>query len=172
MTKTITHIEVPKEWESEDDYSSHRPMLWLSIKNTTGVIFEFGGGFGSTPVISKHCINTTSDNLRVFWSYETDKEWADKVGSVFIDDYLTIKPSQIGMLFIDSKPGEQRKDLVELHKDSADVIILHDTEEGCQNIYGIREVLNSFKYRLNYYPEGNPGTTALSNKINVCEWVQ
>lgn len=84
-----------------------------------------------------------------------------------MDVYLH-KPS---LLFIDSAPGEQRKDLVILHKNNAEVIVLHDTEPGAQSIYGITEVLNSFKYRLDYYPEGMPGTTALSNFVDVTKWV-
>ena len=165
MTKTVTNIDCPKEWEGEDDYSSHRPMLWLAINNVKdGAVVEFGCGEGSTELLS-----LTGER---FISFETNEKWAENYPKTKLTiDYSKVKVSPLGVLFIDSAPGEQRKDLVELHKDNADVIIIHDTEEGAQEIYGIRDVLNSFKYRLNYYPKGNPGTTALSNKINVCEWV-
>lgn len=108
----------------------------------------------------------------MFGSYENNEHYSKKYPYVVkVKDYMDVYLWKPSLLFIDSAPGEQRKDLIELHKDNADVIIVHDTEEGAQNIYGIREILNSFKYRLNYYPKGNPGTTALSNKINICEWI-
>lgn len=165
MTKTVNYINAPHDWVGTDDYSSHRPMLWLAINNVKdGAVVEFGCGEGSTELLS-----LTAER---FFSFETNKRWAENYPKTKLTiDYAKVKVSPLGILFIDSAPGEQRKYLIELHRDNADVIIIHDTEEGAQNIYGIREVLNSFKYRLNYYPEGNPGTTALSNKINVCEWV-
>jgi len=169
MTKTTTHINCPKQWEGEDDYSSHKPMLWLVLSKTEGQVVEFGCGEGSTMELAKEC----AIQDREFLSYENSSLYGNKYKGITakIFDYTDIEVSNPSVLFIDSAPGEQRKDLIELHKDNADVIVVHDTEEGAQNIYGIREVLNSFKYRLNYYPKGNPGTTALSNKINVCEWV-
>lgn len=177
MTKTVTvaHIEVPKEWEGVDDYSSHRPMLWLALKNTNGKVVELGCGEGSTPLFKSYC----NDAKRVFKSYELYEDWASRMGGQLVSSYL-LPLAQIkyngeenySLLFIDSAPGEQRKDLVDSYRNSADIIILHDTEIWTQSIYGITEVLNSFKYRLNYYPVGNPGTTALSNTVNVCEWVE
>lgn len=172
MTKTVQYIDCPEMFNGIDDYSSHAPMLYLALCNTKGHVVEFGMGKGSTPLFSFYC-NT---NNRVFNSFETNREWFIKCliydcVKTKIDDYKEQAIGKPGLLFIDSAPGEQRKELIQLHRDNADVIIIHDTEDGAQNIYGIREVLNSFKYRLNYYPEGNPGTTALSNKINVCDWV-
>lgn len=165
MQRQILKINCPQEWEGYDDFSSHLPMLWLAINKVhDGAVVEFGSGDGSTGMLS-----STGDR---FFSFETNAEWAEKYDNTrIVTDYKQVSVSPIGILFIDSAPGEQRKDLIELHKDNADVIIVHDTEEGAQNIYGIREILNSFKYRLNYYPKGNPGTTALSNKINICEWI-
>lgn len=171
MTKTINYIDAPHDWIGEDDYSSHKQMLWLALNNTDGhSVVEFGCGKGSTRMLAKEC----KSQKRNFQSYESDKIYAAKFDGLVtkVSNYTEVHLWKPNVLFIDSAPGEQRKDLIELHKDNADVIIIHDTEEGAQGIYGIREVLNSFKYRLNYYPEGNPGTTALSNKINVCEWVQ
>ena len=170
MTKTVEYIDAPHDWIGTDDYSSHRQMLWLALNKTDGhSVVEFGCGKGSTKILAKECIA----QHRNFSSYERDAVYAKKYDGITtkISDYKDVYLHKPNILFIDSAPGEQRKELIELHRDNADVIIIHDTEDGAQNIYGIREVLNSFKYRLNYYPEGNPGTTALSNKINVCDWV-
>ncbi len=169
MTKTTNYIDCPHDWLGVDDYSSHLPMLWLAISNTKGNVVEFGCGEGSTMMLVKECVR----QKRHFHSYENNDRYSKKFKDIVteIKDYMDVHLHEPNVLFIDSAPGEQRKDLIELHKDNADVIIVHDTEEGAQNIYGIREVLNSFKYRLNYYPQGNPGTTALSNKIDITKWI-
>lgn len=73
-------------------------------------------------------------------------------------------------MFIDGKPGEQRKELIEKHRNNAHVIVVHDTEPGAEYVYGMAEILSTFKYRLDYEPEGEPHTTAVSNFINVCDW--
>lgn len=168
MTKTAHYIDCPHDWIGVDDYSSHLPMLWLALQNTDGNVQELGSGKGSTPMLMEEC----KRQKRFFGSYENDGYFsAMNPLIVKVKNYMDVHLFKPNILFIDSAPGEQRKDLIELHKDNADVIILHDTEDGAQNIYGIREVLNSFKYRLNYYPKGNPGTTALSNKIDVTQWI-
>lgn len=170
MTKTVNYIDCPHDWIGTDDYSSHLPMLWLALKNTDGhSVVELGSGKGSTKMLAKEC----KEQRRNFQSYESDGVYAAKFDRIVtkISNYMDLLLWKPNVLFIDSAPGEQRKDLIELHKDNADVIIIHDTEEGSQNIYGIRDVLNSFNYRLNYYPKGNPGTTALSNKIDVTTWI-
>lgn len=173
--KVVTEIDCPKDWEAEEnDYFSHRPALWLSLSNTDGEVLEVGCGFGSTRLLEEYC----SLHNREFKSYENDEEWASKfklsygVQIVFKDGYpiLTL-PLKEDLVFIDSKPGEQRKDLIKAFSETANVIVVHDTEVGTQSIYGIVEVLNSFKYRLDYYPAGSPGTTILSNKIDVTKWV-
>ena len=33
MTKTVTEIPCPKEWESESDWDSHRALLWLAVEH-------------------------------------------------------------------------------------------------------------------------------------------
>jgi len=168
MTKTVEYIDCPHDWIGTDDYSSHLPMLWLALNNTDGNVQELGSGAGSTPMLYEEC----KRQKRFFGSYENMEYYCNKFPFVVkVSNYMDVYLWKPNILFIDSAPGEQRKDLIELHKDNADVIVVHDTEEGAQNIYGIRDILNSFKYRLNYYPKGNPGTTALSNKINVCDWV-
>lgn len=170
MTKEINHIDCPHDWIGTDDYSSHLPMLWLALKNTDGKsVVELGCGKGSTKQLAKEC-NKTKRN---FQSYENIEIYADryKGTTILINDYMNLLLHNPSVLFIDSSPGEQRKELVDYHRDNADVIILHDTEIGCQSIYGITDVLNSFKYHLHYVPDGLPATSALSNKIDVLNWV-
>jgi len=173
MTKTVTNIKCPKNWESEDDYSSHRPALWLAISkmDVKDSIYEFGCGFGSSPLIA-------SMNLW-FNSYETNKEWSDKfVHTVYVDSYFDIPfPSfgkytnEVGVLFVDAAPGEIRKELIDKWANEAKVIVVHDSEKSSQFCYDLEPTLSKFEYRLDYEPVGKPHTTIISNKINVCEWI-
>jgi len=168
MTKTIHYIDAPHDWIAQDDYSSHLQMLWLALSKIDGNVQEMGSGKGSTLMLRNECLK----QRRFFGSYENNEFYAkENKHTMKITDYMDVHLHHPNILFIDSAPGEQRKDLVDKYRDTADVIILHDTEEGAQGIYGITDVLNSFKYRLNYYPEGMPGTTALSQTVNVCEWI-
>lgn len=180
---TLYKIDCPQAWRIKNDYDSHRPLLYLALKNTYGMVFEAGMGFGSTLLISEYC-----GKKRRFESFETNKEWFEKIkkeysesegstGLHYCKDYFKAIDNEIlhrgnpGLLFIDCAPGEIRKDLIKKYQDIADIIMVHDTEEGAQNIYGIRDALNSFKFRLDYYPKSEPGTTALSNTINVTQWI-
>lgn len=170
MRKEVKHIDnVPFNWIGVDAYSSHRQMLWLALNNTDGAVIEFGSGEGSTMLLYHEC----KKQKRYFISYENNEGYANKYPKIVtkICNYAAVflAPDK-SVLFIDSAPGEQREELIDRHKNNAGVIIVHDTEIGAQSIYGIADVLNSFKYRLDYYPDGLPGTTALSNKIDVTQW--
>lgn len=173
MTKTITNILCPKEFRSENDYDSHRPLLYLALMNNTRPVVEMGCGNGSTKLLVKYC----KTNLHNFTSYETNEVYANKFKDtvMLIDDYNDIElheyPRRIGVLFIDSAPGEQRKELIEKHFTHADVLIIHDTEPGAEYVYGLKNILDSFTYRINYEPEGKPHTAMVSQFINICKWI-
>ncbi len=166
MGKELTHIKVPQEWEGQLDYGSHLPLLYLALENTEGMVVELGSGMSSTPMLKFYC----SEKNRELVTYENNKEWAEQTGSIYTPTYFK-KLGKIGLIFVDSAPGEERKDLIEFYRKDADVVLLHDTETGVRSIYGITEVLKSFKYRLDYTPDGSPATTALSDTINVSEWI-
>ena len=169
MGTSIKHIETPEEWKSWLDYGSHRPLLYLCLTNIKpfSTVIEFGSGFGSTPLVRDYC---QLNNLQ-FYSFDTDNEWCDKVGSEFVHNFANIELKEVGLLFIDGKPGEQRKDLVDQHRETASIIIVHDTEPGSEYVYGMTDVLKSFKYRIDFTCEKGPHTTALSNKVNIEKWI-
>lgn len=169
MIKVVNHIECPKEWEITNDWDSHRCLLWLCVnKLQPGFIVECGIGYGSTPLLDSSCDK--------FIAMETDKEWYNKFlliinGIVLhVDDWGSIKPIQSDLLFVDCKPGEDRKKIIEKSKDTSKVIVAHDTENNADYVYGMQDVLSTFKYRLDFRPEGLPHTTAVSNFVNVAEW--
>lgn len=165
--KTVTNIEVPTDFIANDDYSSHKPLIYAILKNDREChrFAEFGSG-NSTDVFSRYC-NVTN---RKFESYENDIEWSSKTEATPVKDYKNVNLLMGYILFIDSKPGEQRKELIELNRHKY-ILIVHDTEEYAQKIYGIEDILNTFKYRVDFKPHGLPATTALSNIVNIEEWV-
>lgn len=176
--KEVTHMDCPKEWESKDDFDSHRPLLYLAAWNTDGRAIEFGAGLGSTELL-RYAIDTQE---REFQSFETNREWAAKTGATLVETYLSrtehlsttlFKPLfNIGLLFVDCAPAEIRKDIVWAYSELVDVIVVHDTEPGAEYVYGISDVLSKFKYRIDYRPEGKPHTTAVSNFIDIEKWLK
>lgn len=167
MTVELTHIGCPKEWEGVDDYSSHRPAIWLALTNNKECrpFSEFGSGKGSTELIKKYC---ESNGIK-FESYENDKEWCG-INSMYVENYISIYLPIGYIVFIDSKPGEQRKELLNKFRHNT-IVVIHDTESYAQRVYEIENILTTFEYQLYYKPEGNPATSILSNTIDVTKWV-
>jgi hypothetical protein len=168
MIKEVTHIDCPKEWESANDWDSHRPALWLSISKTKGSVYEMGCGYGSTPILME-----LPD--RDIISYETNGEWSDKFKDTFwVEDYLgdiALPAQPASVLFVDAAPAGIRKEIINKWRSCADVIVVHDTEIGADYVYGLRNILNTFEYRLDYKPDGKPATTVVSNVIDVTQWI-
>lgn len=165
----------PKEWESENDWDSHRPLLYLAaMQPFVNNIIEAGVGYGSTPLL--HSLK----NKRVY-SFETNIEWANKFEAAVISEYKSLYRlvdnddikrlyGNIDLFFVDCAPAEERKGLIEKFANHAKVIVAHDTEDGAEYVYGMKEILSTFKYRLDHKSEGKPQTTAVSNVIDVSKW--
>lgn len=166
--KIITHIDCPKEWESENDWDSHRPLLFLMLTKNIEChpVCEFGSGHGSTALLRQAC----ETNGIGFQTWENDSDWAKETRSNYTPSYFSIWIPLGYIVFIDGKPGEERKELIEKHKHHY-AIMAHDTEDGANYVYGMYDVLNSFKYRLDYKPEGKPATTIVSNICDVTQWI-
>lgn len=163
---------IPEEWHPIDDYSSHRPMLYLGMKSVIGNIVELGCGYGSTPLLFKMWEQDDKLNYWAFASLETNPEYAglfgqtDEVGSYDRADFYM----PCGLLFIDCAPGEIRKDLIKKYANEAQIIIVHDTEPGADYVYHMSEILNSFTYRCDLKISGMPQTTAVSNVNDFGKW--
>lgn len=171
--KVISEIkDVPNEWQITNDWNSHLPALWLSFKNTNGKVAEFGSGEGSTELLRSNCVNLFRD----FVSLENNKEWAVKTKALFIEDYERLENAfelvaDAGLVFVDSAPASTRENLIRLFENKNTVIVVHDTEEVSNYVYGLKNVLSAFKYRVDYRPEGLPHTTIVSNTENVENWI-
>lgn len=185
----LDHSDIPDQWLPDDDFSSHRPMLYRAIMNTPHDEFaEFGIGFGSTPMLS--LLYHEHFPKKELFSFENNIEWFEKL---ITDEYIepvnfltyafiknhhmichpNLMVAHIGdnaILFIDCAPGELRKHLISKHSSKAKLIIVHDTESGAEYVYGMTDILNSFKFRCDLIVEGGPQTTVVSNLYDFDNW--
>lgn len=165
-------VIIPPEWEVTNDWNSHRALLFLALEKIQGgPVVELGCGYGSTPLLAEYCKN----HDRLFVSFETNWLWAQKFDYHVLSindwqEFIDIGTPQMDILFIDCAPGEARKDLIKECANRARVIIVHDTEPGAEYVYGLNEILNSFKYRCDLIIEGHPQTTAVSNIHELHDW--
>lgn len=148
-------------------WNNHLVLLWEALELTSSSpygVAEFGAGTGSTPYLREYC----KDANRTFVSYENNKEWADKCGSTFIDSFITANIyTQYSVVLIDFAPGEQRHEAVAILKDLAQIIVIHDSEEGGSGNYMYSKIYPLFKYRKDYnVTEGGAGATMLSNYVD------
>lgn len=149
------------------NWDNHRPLLLLGLALTAGPVMELGSGEGSTPYLRKYCKATD----RTFQSFDNNEEWCKKTGAELVDWVPLVAGAALahrGLIFIDHAPGERRhQDGIRL-ANAADILVLHDTEEGGAGNYMWDRAWPHFKYRLNYNKTGGgAGATAVSNTIDL-----
>lgn len=154
---------------TEFGWSTHMPVLIKLASITTGPIMEIGSGIYSTPLLHWWCTET---NRRLV-TYERDKDFirfAKEFESEhhivrLVSDFLTIpNTDHFSIIFIDHEGHSRGKTAVHF-KDSADYIVIHDSNVVRKNMYQI--AFPEFKYRKDY-DRFIPWTTVLSNtkKLN------
>ncbi len=164
-------------------YGTHMAPLVTAVMNTVGPVFEMGCGDFSTPLLHAICTaqnrelltaDTSKDWLKLFTDMETDKHKFVYV-PVYEDDWsLNPKPEKwdaIGnqiwsVVFIDHRPGERRAVDIDRYKNSAEVIVVHDTETMS---YNYEPVFSNFKYRYDY-KRYDIYTTLVSNFVDVSQF--
>jgi len=153
-----------ENWESTCDYDSHLPLLKMCLDVTEGGIVELGSGIYSTILLRGYAMK----HDRHFRTFDSKQDWAEITKSQYIKDWegeQWVIPC--GLVFIDEAPGEHRKISIEKYRGIADILVIHDTEPTADYVYGLSEILKSFKYRYDYTPIGKPHTTAVSDVIDV-----
>ena len=161
-------------------YGTHITPLVTAVMNTKGPVFEMGCGDFSTPLLHSICKAQSRELL----STDTSKEWLEHFRDlecgfhkfvyvpVYEDDWeLNPKHERwddIGnqhwsVVFVDHRPGERRRIDVERFKDTAEIIVVHDTETPSYDFEG---VFSQFKYRYDYM-RYNRYTTLVSNFIDI-----
>lgn len=155
------------------NWNNHIPLLLLGLqisgRAATGFdVLELGSGEGSTPLLRQYC----QDQHLNFQSYDNNADWCKKTGATIALDWdvlvTILSKKHHGLIFIDHAPGERRHlDAIAL-ANAADIIVIHDTEEGGAGNYQFHKIWHLFKYRLNLNKTGGgAGATAVSNKIDL-----
>lgn len=146
-----------------DNMSNHRILLWEALQLCKNkVVIEFGSGHGSTPFLKEYC----AKNKFEFTSFDSNAEWANATGSIFINNWDDVEIFSAGVIFLDHAPGERRKVDLLKYKDIAEIIVIHDTEPTGAGDYRVRELFDQFKYKVDLPSEG-AWATMLSNSIDV-----
>jgi hypothetical protein len=157
-TKT-DYVRLKKEW------TTNMPMLLKVILNSTGPVCEVGGGPFSTPLLHWLCKIqgrklTTYENHYDYWYFchrFTSRDHYVKLIENWDDmDFKT----HWGVVFIDHHPEERRGIDVINFKDTADYIIMHDTE--AKGLYDWDKINKLFKYKFDW-KECLPWTSVVSN---------
>ncbi len=146
--------------------STHLPVLIKLVQATTGPVAELGSGVFSTPVLHWLCLG------RKLVTYENNKEYFDfaykfrsrKHVTVLLNKWKEVNARKHwSVVFIDLEPSAERGKAAIRQKDTADFVVLHDSENPEQ--YGYTEVWQHFKYRYDYY-HVDASTTVVSNFID------
>lgn len=150
--------------------STHNPLLIQAVLMSKGDVCELGSGFFSTPLLHWLC-SLTGRNLVTYESDDDYYEFANKFRS---RHHKIIKVSSSfeeidctrhwGVVLIDhspKKPLRRGQDAVRL-KNTADYIVLHDTEFEEEKHYGYDEMWPQFKYRHDW-KKVKPFASVISN---------
>lgn len=164
---------------------SYYPLLFKALEETKGEVIEMGTGHGSTPLLHEYCTN----KKRILHSYETEKDWISKFEHMTSPlhtftllcrdcwDSCSNMHFSPSVVFIDHAPGERRQRDLILFKDTAEIIVIHDTEPKGAGDYRVRQHFDKFKYVVevmsNWHDPREAGAwaTALSNTVDITKWV-
>lgn len=192
-----------KQFTPTNNDLSYYPLLYMALEATKGDIIEMGTGHGSTPLLHEYVVKRGLSGLVIksgltdygkrtqkkLHSYETEKAWLDKFEGL-ANEYHTFTLLDRGswdacsnqhpapsVVFIDHAPGERRKEDIIKFKDTAEIIVIHDTEPAGAGDYRVRPLFNQFKYVVevmsNWHDPREAGAwaTALSNTIDITKWI-
>lgn len=149
-------------------WTNHMYFLWQALEATKDLklpVMELGCGHGSTPYIREYC----KDEELEFLSYDLDQTWADKLGSIGINDWENIAwRKDYSVVLVDESPGEHRKiSLSRLHH--VKIVVAHDTEPAADHGYQMRAELAKYKYQKDWESIG-AWASVVSNYIDVSKW--
>jgi hypothetical protein len=137
------------------------------IQCSKGDVVEVGVGPFSTPILHWLC----KEYKRNLISYEDDKEYYDFAKQFqsqthrirLVSDWKKLDyETKRGVIFIDNHPSMTRAEIAIRFKDTADYIVMHDTEPDHDKEYNWERVWNVFKYQY-HWTECRPWTSVVSN---------
>lgn len=148
------------------NYTTHIGMLVKVLLASEGTVIECGGGIFSTPLLHWICKFQrrkliTYEHHLAYYAFE--RQFQSHLHSIrFVKNWDEIDTdTHVGMVFIDHHPPERRMIETLRFKDSADFIVIHDTERVSRE-YNREEVFEQFKYRHDW-KECRPWTSVFSN---------
>jgi len=148
------------------NWCNHRPLLFAALEMTSGPVIEFGSGDGSTKYLSAYC----REYVRYFSTYDGNKEWADKTGSTYVEDWndpVLYEPCSIA--FIDHAPGEHRHIAIARFSQLADIVVIHDSEPAATG-YMLDRIWHHFKARIDW--ESNGAWASMVSNVYSKEFMQ
>jgi len=152
---------------------THYCLLAAIVHQTTGSVVELGVGHYSTPMLHFMCQN------REVVSIETNAEWHNYFSSLFakgshkfeftnenlISNVLKNYTRKWDVAFVDHGPEQDRPRCVELLRNRAKYIVVHDSEPNAV-AYGWNGIFDTFKYKYYWDFYGN-GTTIVSETEEI-----
>ena len=152
------------------NYSTHNGMLVKTLLNSKGTVIELGGGIFSTPLLHWLCKMLKRDLITYEQEpnyYAFERQFQSRGHRIrFVKNWDDIPiPKRCGMVFVDHHPPERRMIETERFKDSADFIVIHDTERESRE-YNREEILGAFKYRYDW-KDCRPWTSVFSNRYKL-----
>lgn len=145
--------------------TTHMGVLAKVIQTSEGCVIELGTGLASTPLLHWLC----KDMDRFLISYENDqefytyaKQYMSRLHRIrFVSNWDQVDTStHYGIVFIDHAPAERRGVDVLRFKNSADYIVMHDTDN--QELYNYTKVWSYFKHTYTW-KESRPWVSVVSN---------
>lgn len=156
------------------DFSTHQPVLHKLIKITDGPILELGCGRGSTPLLAyfakgRKIVTVDNDSQwleRFRWRYESKnhrfiftEDWEKTLNDPLLDQKWSL-------IIVDQSPWDARYRSILRFKDSAEYIMLHDSDyfpgtkvfgreiepTVAYKYGGKRDYSDIFKYSREYHP--------------------
>ncbi len=148
------------------EYGSHLPALIKVITKTRGSVLELGMGMFSTPYLHFACYPN-----RTLISYTNQKDIYDLLlhfKSEYHEIHFVTNWDQIdisghwSVALVDHEPAGRRKEEIKRLANSADYIVVHDTNPRLEKKYRYSEIYPFFKFRKDFNRE-KPYTAILSN---------
>lgn len=145
-------------------YGTHLPYLWRATNLTTGPILELGAGIYSTLSLHYGILD------RQIYTLESNPNWldgflhlqSDNHHFLLVDNWDTpfITSRMWGVVFIDHGPDSRRQTEVVRVKDTAQIVVVHDTEDHF-NVHHYD--FSMYKYKKEFTDISHCHTTLLSN---------
>ena len=159
------------EMRLSKNFTTHLPMLMKCVNVTDGPVMELGGGYFSTPVLHWMC----REKGRYLLTYDDDavyfpfiKGFRSRTHRVrLIDNWDNLEPNiHWSVVLVDhGNSMQQRAESIIKLKDTADFIVVHDTEHRTFQPLA-EEVYKHFKY-VYHWKDCYPSVAVLSNFKDV-----